>query len=122
VRLGVLSSQLATTLTYLAQTPSCCQPNIVWLADAGHGHVWARLTLQPSGAADLGQAVQDWLHVLRVQLQAQHGYAVVEWAPAALRQQLDVWGQLAHAPLLSLYKQRFDPHAVLNPGRYVAGL
>ena len=122
VRLGVLPSQLAATLAHLAQTPLCCQQDIVWLADAGHGHVWARLTLQPSGAADLGQAVQDWLHVLRVQLQAQHGYAVVEWAPAALHQQLDVWGHLAHAPLLSLYKQRFDPHAVLNPGRYVAGL
>ena len=66
--------------------------------------------------------MQDWLHALRVQLQAQHGYAMVEWSPAALRQQLDVWGHLAHAPLLSLYKQCFDPHAVLNPGRYVAGL
>ena len=66
--------------------------------------------------------MQDWLQTLRVQLQAPHGYAVVEWAPAALRQQLDVWGHLAHAPLLSLYKQCFDPQAVLNPGRYVAGL
>ena len=61
-------------------------------------------------------------HTLRAQLQAQQGYAVVEGAPGDLRQQLDVWGHLAHAPLLSLYKQSFDPHAVLNPGRYVAGL
>jgi glycolate oxidase FAD binding subunit len=120
VRLDVLPSQLAATLTRLAQTPPFCQQAIAWLADAGHGQVWARLPLQPS--ADLGQAVQDWLHALRAQLQAQHGYAVVECAPAALRQQLDVWGPLAHAPLLSLYKQCFDPHAVLNPGRYVAGL
>ena len=122
VRLGVLPSQLATTLTHLAQPPPFCQQDIAWLADAGHGHVWARLSLQPSGAADLAQAVQDWLYALRAQLQAQHGYAVVEGAPAALRQQLDVWGHLAYAPLLSLYKQCFDPHAVLNPGRYVAGL
>lgn len=122
VRLGVLPSQLAATLTHLAQTPSCCQQDIVWLADAGHGHVWARLSLQPSVSEDPGQAVQDWLHALRVQLQAQHGYAVVEWAPEVLRQQLDVWGHPPGAPLLSLYKQSFDPHAVLNPGRYVAGL
>src|SRR5438093_3714352 len=122
VRLGVLPSQLATTLAHLAQTPPFCQQDIAWLADAGHGHVWARLSLQPSVAADLGQAVQDWLHTLRAQLQAQQGYAVVEGAPGDLRQQLDVWGHLAHARLLSLYKQSFDPHAVLNPGRYVAGL
>jgi len=122
VRLGVLPSKLAATLTHLAQTPPFCQQDIAWLADAGHGHVWARLSLQRSVSADPGQAVPDWLHALRAQLQAQHGYVVVEWAPAALRQQLDVWGHLAHAPLLSLYKQCFDPHAVLNPGRYVAGL
>jgi len=122
VRLGVLPSQLAATLTRLAQTPPCCQQEIVWLADAAHGHVWARLSLQPSVVADPGRAVQDWLQGLRAQLQAQHGYAVIEGAPAALRQRLEVWGPLAHAPLSSLYKQSFDPHAVLNPGRYVAGL
>ncbi len=118
----MLPSQLAATLAHLALTPSFCQQDIAWLADAGHGHVWAHLSLQPSGVADLGQAVQDWLHALRVQLQAQHGYAVVERASEVWRQQLDVWGHPPGAPLLSLYKQSFDPHAVLNPGRYVAGL
>jgi hypothetical protein len=47
---------------------------------------------------------------------------VVEATPATLRQQLDVWGNPPGAQLLSLYKQHFDPYAVLNPGRYVAGL
>jgi glycolate oxidase FAD binding subunit len=82
----------------------------------------ARLALQSSLSADLGRAVQDWLHTLRTQLRAHHGYAVVEEAPATLRQQLDVWGNPPGAQLLSLYKQHFDPYAVLNPGRYVAGL
>jgi hypothetical protein len=57
-----------------------------------------------------------------MQLRAYHGYAVVEATPATLRQQLDVWGNPPGARLLSLYKQHFDPYAVLNPGRYVAGL
>ena len=122
IRLGVVSARLEETLTYLAQTPAFCQQSIAWLADAGHGQVWAHLPLRSAVSEDLGQAVQPWLHALRVQLRAQHGYAVVEWAPGALRQQLDVWGHAPGAPLLSLYKQRFDPHAVLNPGRYVAGL
>ena len=122
VRLGVVPARLEATLTHLTQTPAFCQQGITWVADAGYGQVWAHLALQPSRADDLGRAVQDWLHTLRTQLRAHHGYAMVEWAPATLRQQLDVWGYPPGAPLLSLYKQRFDPYAVLNPGRYVAGL
>jgi hypothetical protein len=62
------------------------------------------------------------LHRLRAQVRDQHGYCCVEYAPASLRQQLDLWGESPGHQLLKLYKQRFDPHAVLNPGRYVAGL
>jgi FAD/FMN-containing dehydrogenase len=46
----------------------------------------------------------------------------VEYAPITLRPQLDVWGETPGQQLLRLYKQRFDPQAVLNPGRYVADL
>ncbi|HSX78342.1 MAG TPA: FAD-binding oxidoreductase [Candidatus Saccharimonadia bacterium] len=122
VRLGIVPTHLEATLTHLAQTPTFCQQPIGWVADAGHGQIWARLALQPSLSDELGQAVQDWLYTLRTQLRAHHGYAVVEEAPTTLRQQLDVWGNPPGAQLLSLYKQHFDPYAVLNPGRYVAGL
>ena len=122
VHLGVVPSRLGTTLTYLAQTPEFCQQPVSWVADAGHGQIWAYLALQSSLADDAGRAVQAWLQTLRTRLRADQGYAVVEWAPATLRPQLDVWGNPPGAQLLSLYKQRFDPHAVLNPGRYVAGL
>jgi glycolate oxidase FAD binding subunit len=122
VRLGVVPTRLEATLTHLAQTPTFCQQPIGWVADAGHGQIWARLTLQPAPSEELCQAVQHWLHTLRTQLRAYHGYAVVESTPATLRQQLDVWGNPPGAQLLSLYKQHFDPYAVLNPGRYVAGL
>ena len=122
VRLGVVPSRLETTLTYLDQTPVFCQQPVSWVADAGHGQIWAYLALQPSLVDTAGQAVQDWLQALRTYLRADHGYAVLEWASATLRQQLDVWGNPPGAQLLALYKQRFDPHAVLNPGRYVAGL
>ena len=122
VRLGVVPTRLEATLTYLAQTPTFCQQPIGWIADAGHGQIWARLALQPSLSDELGQAAEAWLHTLRVHLCAYHGYAVVEAAPATLRQQLDVWGNPPGAQLLALYKQHFDPYAVLNPGRYVIGL
>lgn len=122
VRLGVVPTRLEATLRHLAQTPTFCQQPIGWIADAGYGQIWARLALQPSFSDELCQAVQDWLYGLRALLGAYHGYAVVEAAPATLRQQLDVWGNPPGAQLLSLYKQHFDPYAVLNPGRYVAGL
>jgi glycolate oxidase FAD binding subunit len=122
VRLGIVPTRLETTLTHLAQTPPFCQQPIGWVAEASHGQIWARLALQPSLSDELSQAVQGWLHTLRTQLRAYHGYAVVEAAPPMLRQQLDVWGNPPGARLLSLYKQHFDPYAVLNPGRYVAGL
>jgi glycolate oxidase FAD binding subunit len=66
--------------------------------------------------------VGDWVRQVRMQLRHGHGYCVVEYAPAALRQQLDLWGETPGQQLLRLYKQQFDPHRVLNPGRYVAGL
>jgi glycolate oxidase FAD binding subunit len=122
VRLGVVPTRLEATLTHLAQTPAFCQQPIGWVADAGHGQIWACLALQPCLSDELSQAVQVWLHALREQLCTYYGYAVVEEAPATLRQQLDVWGNPPGAQLLSLYKQHFDPYAVLSPGRYIAGL
>jgi glycolate oxidase FAD binding subunit len=122
VRLGVVPTRLEATLTYLAQTPAFCQQPVGWVADATHGQIWARLALPPCLSDELSQAVQTWFQALRVQLCAYDGYAVVEAAPATLRQQLDVWGNPPGVPLLSLYKQHFDPYAVLNPGRYIAGL
>ena len=41
VRLGVVPTRLEATLTYLAQTPTFCQQPIGWVADAGHGQIWA---------------------------------------------------------------------------------
>jgi glycolate oxidase FAD binding subunit len=122
LRLGVTPAQLAATITQLAQTPTFCQRSIAWVADASHGQLWAHLTLVSPLTGDLSRAVQAWIEALRTQLRSHHGYVVVESAPDALRQQLDVWGQPPGSHLLALYKQRFDPYGVLNPGRYVAGL
>ncbi len=122
VRLGVLPGLLEEILAHLTQAPAFGQQGISWLADAGTGQVWVRVSLATSPEEDVQQAVHNWLHTLREQLRSQHGYAVIEHAPAPLRQQLDVWGTSSGAPLLALYKQRFDPYAVLNPGRYVGGL
>ncbi len=122
LRLGVEPAYLAATVTTLLQTPEFAHPPIAWVADASHGQLWAHVSLAAPLTEEVGRAFQGWLSTLRAQVRAQHGYAVVESVPDALRPQVDVWGQSSGGALLALYKQRFDPYAVLNPGRYVAGL
>jgi glycolate oxidase FAD binding subunit len=121
VRLGVLPSHLEDAIRHLTTT-AFCQQDVRWLADYGAGQIWAHLPLEQLPAADLSQTVATWLQQVRMQIRVWHGYCVVEYAPATLRQQLDVWGDTPGQQLLRLYKGRFDPQAVLNPGRYVAGL
>ena len=119
VRIGVPPSSVEAALGLLNEVPGFCRQPISWLADAGVGSVTARLPFDAQ-ADDL--AAQVWLHELRARLQEQEGFAVVESAPEALIRQLDLWGRPPGAELLKLYKSRFDPHGVLNRGRYVGGL
>ena len=119
VRIGVPPSNVDAALGLLNEVPGFCRQPISWLADAGIGSVTARLPFDAQ--ADV-LAAQVWLHELRARLQDQEGFAVVESVPEALIRQLDVWGRPPGAELLKLYKSRFDPHGVLNRGRYVGGL
>ena len=119
VRVGVPPSNVDAALGLLNEVPGFCRRPVEWLADAGIGSVTARLPFDEQ-ADDL--AAQVWLHELRARLRDQEGFAVVESAPEALKMQLDVWGTPPGAGLLKLYKSRFDPHGVLNRGRYVGGL
>lgn len=122
LRLGVLPSYLGDAIGTLTARSAGVQPHVSWRADYLQGQVFAHIQLGQPEAEYIGLLVSDWLTRLRTQLSQWHGYCVVEYAPATLRQQLDVWGTSPGGQLLRLYKQRFDPHGVLNPGRYVAGL
>jgi glycolate oxidase FAD binding subunit len=52
------------------------------------------------------------------------GTAVVEACPAALKQHVNVWGNVASGPLalMRALKNEFDPKNILSPGRFVGGL
>ncbi|GIX48947.1 MAG: FAD-linked oxidase [Candidatus Tectimicrobiota bacterium] len=116
LRLGLLPSALATTLPQLPAPPG---GRLAWLADYPHGQVLAHVALPEAVSAP---QVQAWLQQVRTAVSAQAGYCVVEHAPAALRRQLDLWGEVRGASLLRRYKQQFDPQGVLNPGRTAADL
>ena len=121
VRIGVPPSNVEAALGLLNEAQDFCREPVRWLADAGIGSVTARLPMDAQ-ADDSVEQVQRWLEGLRVRLDEQEGFAVVESAPEALITQLDVWGTPPGAGLLKRYKSRFDPQGLLNPGRYVGGL
>jgi len=49
---------------------------------------------------------------------------VVERAPLDVKRAIDVWGPVGADALaiMTRLKREFDPHDVLNPGRFVGGL
>ena len=52
-----------------------------------------------------------------------HGHAVMFAAPPELQHGVEVWGPSPGTiALMRDIKQRFDPHGILNPGRFVGGL
>lgn len=121
VRVGVPPSNVEPALGLLDEASGFCREPVRWLADAGIGSLTARLSLE-ARADDLAVQVRAWLEGLRVRLDEQQGFAVVESAPEAVMSQLDVWGAPSGAGLLKRYKSQFDPQGLLNPGRYVGGL
>jgi len=52
----------------------------------------------------------------------QQGTAVVLDAPAAVKQDVDVWGPVPALDLMRRVKERFDPEGLLSPGRFVGGI
>ncbi|HEX2686412.1 MAG TPA: FAD-binding oxidoreductase, partial [Kofleriaceae bacterium] len=59
----------------------------------------------------------------RAAIVAGGGSLVIEVAPDELRAAVDPWGPPPPSfPIMRRLKQRFDPHARLNPGRFVGGL
>lgn len=86
-------------------------------AHAGVGVVYVHFVRPPNGteshivaaATALREAAEGW-----------DGYLVVEYAPAALKKQIAVWG----APrgdhfLMRRLKTAFDPHDIMSPSRFV---
>jgi glycolate oxidase FAD binding subunit len=60
---------------------------------------------------------------LRVEAACLGGTLFVERAPSMVREQADAWNDVGNlATLMKGLKRNFDPHSLLNPGRFVAGI
>lgn len=86
-----------------------------YIAHAGTGTVWL--------AFDDPALVTAWFPRLVALAQEHHGHAVLAAAPHAVKRAADVWGPPPPAlGLMRELKRQFDPHGVLNPGRFLAGI
>jgi glycolate oxidase FAD binding subunit len=76
----------------------------------------------PDGAEDsLATAIREVLQTASSAGEPARGF--VEWCPTALKSRISLWGDAREDfALMQRVKQIFDPHGVLAPGRYCAGL
>ncbi len=118
LRIGVLPSEIPSAVEALETGRALGLQRSIWYADYVHGQLYVHLHMETQ---DVTERVASWLAELRQRVRDWHGYCEVAAAPAALREQLDIWGASPGAVALHRrYKHQYDPHAVLNPGRSIA--
>ncbi len=113
IKASMVPSGVTNWLTVLHQV----DPQASVLAHAGSGIVIARCALPAA------QASAALVHQLQPAALAQHGNLVVLSAPSGMEQTCRaVWGSaLESAGIMRSIKSQFDPHGLLNPGRFVYG-
>ena len=124
VRVAGEPARLGHWLTTLEHVARDGRIGLVAMGEASSGVLRAALRAPDRdgipAAAWLGGAVSG----LRAALAPEGGSLVVERAPRAIKDTVDVWGPVAPEPLAIMrrLKAEFDPAGILNPGRFVGGL
>lgn len=121
VRLGTLPSRVHAVMDAVVQllAPLALHTSIV--SDCGVGLV--RLCIRGLAAGAVDERLIDAVRGLPRLVAADGGYVVVEAAPPDVKENVDVWGPPPSAfALLKALKRKFDPEAILNPGRFIGGL
>ncbi len=85
----------------------------------------AYLALLPRDGADdsIRLLGRECARVFSLAGKAPWRYVVLPWCPAALKREIDVWGQPpSNLALMRKLKNVFDPGGILSPGRFVGGI
>jgi glycolate oxidase FAD binding subunit len=113
-RITTPSGSVADVLSVVNQWGMSEKP-IRYIAHAATGTIWLLLDADPSSI--------EWFPRLAALAENHRGHAAIAAAPPGLKEGIDVWGQ--PPPSISLMreiKRQFDPHGILNPGRFLAYL
>ena len=110
VRLSVLLSSVPAEFEKALLSQSEC----VATADIGAGIIRMAFDASHRNAVDL---------IKKLRRTTTCGSVFVEKAPAEVRREVDAWGDVGStAELMRSIKNSFDPHSILNPGKFVHGL
>jgi len=91
------------------------------LSHAGSGIVYIYFLLE-TAAPDF-PTLSAILSEMRSLAARSGGSLVLETAPTELKKHIDVWDSAGDSlKVMKLLKEQFDPHEILNPGRFVGGI
>ncbi len=117
LRLGAPPGNLAQLCGRVRESLATLGMEPALVADYGAGALRAVL---PWPQEEQVHALVPWLRELRGDLQSERGYVALVSAPAALKQDAGVWGDLGgEGGIMQLLKARLDPKGIMAPGRYL---
>jgi glycolate dehydrogenase FAD-binding subunit len=119
--LSVLPSLVADTMEQGASSARQRGLSTAWSAHAGVGLVTGAVRAESDrqDPATVATVLAEW----RAAARAGGGHASIRWAPLAVKAALPVWDDAGAAGrIMQRIKAELDPHNLLNPGRFVAGM
>ncbi|MGD1864594.1 MAG: FAD-binding oxidoreductase [Phormidesmis sp.] len=112
-KVGMRPSALPALLAQLM--PGSCEAKL----HSSSGLGWVQWPAKAATEADFVAV----LGKVRSHAQDNGGFLSILQAPIALKQSIEVWGYTGNAlKVMSDIKEKFDPHRLLSPGRFVGGL
>ena len=124
LRLAGEPARLGHWMVTLAHVARDGGVDLVSVGEAGGGVIRAALRTRDGAGVPAATWLAGAVAGLRASLALEGGSLVVERAPRAVKDALDVWGPVAPEALalMQRLKSEFDPAGILNPGRFVGGL
>jgi glycolate oxidase FAD binding subunit len=119
LRISVLPSRLPSMMALVREQFSQLASDFELLSHVGNGI--ARVFVNVGSEEIAEEKLPKWRAA--VMALREEGSVIIERAPLALKQQIDVWGEArSTAEIMRVIKQKLDPKGILNPGRFVAGI
>jgi glycolate oxidase FAD binding subunit len=117
MRLCVLPTQVADVMEQGGEVARAQGLSSSWSAHAGVGVVTGALGLGEIDAVT--EVLREWRGIAR----GCAGYAVLDWAPLAVKDAVGVWDDSGAAGrIMQRIKTELDPRNILNPGRFVGNI